>query len=708
MTDKIHSTSNGQSKAPNNIETCGGENLLDAGLRYIKRGWPIFAVDANKKPLTDFFPHGFKNATTDEQTIRAVAFKYPAASWALAVEGDLLVGDLDVKHGENGIRDFERLHGCHPKDFAAPKVRTASGGYHIYLNTNGSVYQNTVGQIALGIDTRASGVGYAVLPSGGNGYFWETSPDTPRPHAPAWMDAALRKEFHGSTAQPKAFQGQTPFGAEALSRAVNRIINAPDGQQEHILSVETLKLGHYIAGGVLEHGPTEAALIAAGLQMVNYDQRRKWTRAEITKKVREKLARGFEDPWDDGTAIEQAMAEAHAYWRTPEGDELMMQYLRGLAADPEPPQHEAKGEQPEPAHPWLNSGEQSRIRRAGQGVPVPVPFMVEGLFHEVGTSLIAGKYFSGKTFVAMSLAASVATGQPFAGREVRRKGAVLWLAAEGEREVDKRIRAAVVALGYDPDIVPFYTQTGGVPKILANPKGIGEIINQAKRAAKVEYDLPLALIVFDTAIKSAGYKKSENDSVEVNNMIHTIEDYVHAYKCHAMFIDHMGKNEELGARGSSDKPSSVDTYGEITNGKKARKFYIEKVKGDKGDMSVTFDIVGVKQDGQNTAVVKWGDRDEPVTGAAHDLEGDDKLLYACVVETNRDKGVELKLFHSDIFPRRCVRKAEIRDEFHKRRNKGHEADRVAFGRAWGYLLGRTLFSTKADGKDQWEWFVFLE
>jgi hypothetical protein len=705
MTDNIHSTPNGQSKAPNNIKAYGGENLLDAGLRYIKRCWPIFAVDANKKPLTDFFPHGFKNATTDEATIRAVASKYPGASWALAVEGDLLVSDLDVKHGENGIRDFERLHGCHPKDFVAPKVRTASGGYHIYLNTNGSVYQNTVGQIALGIDTRASGVGYVVLPSGGNGYFWETSPDTPRPHAPAWMDVAFRKEFHGSTAQPRAFQGQTPFGAEVLSRAVNRIINAPDGQQELTLSVEALKAGHYIAGGMLEYEPTKEALVYAGLQMVNYE-RRKWTKAEIEKKVKQKLARGFEDPWDDGTAREQAMAEAHAYWRTPEGDELMMQYLRGLAADPEP---NAKQEQTEPPpHLWLKPGEQPRIRRAGQGVPVPVPFLVEGLLHEVGTSLIVGKYFSGKTFVAMSLAASVATGQPFAGREVRRKGAVLWFAAEGEREVDKRIRAAVVALGHDPDIVPFYTQTGGVPKILADAKGVGAIINQAKRAAKVEYDLPLALIVFDTAIKSAGYKKSENDAVEVNTMIHTVEDYVHAYRCHAMFIDHMGKNEELGARGSSDKPSSVDTYGEITNGKKARKFYIEKVKGDKGDMSASFDIVGVTQDGQSTAVIKWGDWDEPIMGAAHDLEGDDKLLYACVVETIRDKGVELKLFHSDIVPRRCVRKAEIRDEFHKRRNKGHEADRVAFKRAWEYLLGRTLFSTRAEGKDQWEWFVFLE
>ena len=63
--------------------------------------------------------------------------------------------------------------------------------------------------------------------------------------------------------------------------------------------------------------------------------------------------------------------------------------------------------------------------------------------------------------------ASVATGAPFAGRSVFRKGAVLWLAAEGEREVDKRIRAAVKALECDPDEQPIYVQIASVPKLLS-------------------------------------------------------------------------------------------------------------------------------------------------------------------------------------------------------------------------------------------------
>ena len=161
----------------------------------------------------------------------------------------------------------------------------------------------------------------------------------------------------------------------------------------------------------------------------------------------------------------------------------------------------------------------------GQGRSPPVAFLIDGLFHEVGTGTIVSKYLGGKTFVAMSLTASVATGCAFAGRPVLRRGAVLWLAAEGEREVDKRIRAAVRALGCDPDEQPIYVQIASVPKLLSNggEAAVMQIAGQAERAAKAEFGLPLVLIAFDTMIKSAGYKKSENDAVEVNNMIQVME-----------------------------------------------------------------------------------------------------------------------------------------------------------------------------------------
>jgi hypothetical protein len=291
------------------------------------------------------------------------------------------------------------------------------------------------------------------------------------------------------------------------------------------------------------------------------------------------------------------------------------------------------------SHSWLRGGELLHIRRAGQGVPEPVPFLVNGILHEVGTSMLVGRWSSGKTFVVMDIAAGVLTGQPMAGRAVHRMGGVLWFAAEGEREVDKRIRAAVTAMGGDPEAVAFYTQVGSVPKLLLAKKEVGSYINQAQRACKAEFNVPLVLVVFDTMIKSAGYKKSENDSVEVNNAIQVLEDYAHAYQCHGMFIDHMGKDEDKGARGSSDKPSSLDTYCEIKNGKKVKQLVFEKIKGEVGDISIKFEIVGVTQDGQKTAVVQWGPWAEEAGGPGASLTGNDKALFECICDLIAKVGV---------------------------------------------------------------------
>ena len=63
---------------------------------------------------------------------------------------------------------------------------------------------------------------------------------------------------------------------------------------------------------------------------------------------------------------------------------------------------------------------------------------------------------------------------------------MLWFAAEGEREVDKRSRAAVKALGCNPDEQPIYVQIASVPKLLSQggEASVMQIVRQAERMAK--------------------------------------------------------------------------------------------------------------------------------------------------------------------------------------------------------------------------------
>ncbi|SED73778.1 AAA domain-containing protein [Rhizobiales bacterium GAS191] len=351
------------------------------------------------------------------------------------------------------------------------------------------------------------------------------------------------------------------------------------------------------------------------------------------------------------------------------------------------------------------------VRRLGKGLPKPVAFTVEALIHEVGTGLISGKYFCGKTSVAKSLAASAATGFPFAGRKVLRRGAVLWLAAEGEWEADKRMRAAIRALGCNPDECPVYIQTCNVPKMLAKggEANLMKIIREAEQMAKDQFGLPLVLIVIDTMIKAAGYKKSENDSVDVNNAIMVAERWSRAIKCFTLFLDHMGW-EERHTRGSSDKPSSVDVYAEIkTNGNSIRTLKVEKVKGEKGHEQIDFEIVGVRlEDGQGTAIVHWAEKwIDQGAQAGVPLNPIAQLLQDCVRTVIAHKGVQriVMVYEPE---RRCVQKKDIYVEF-CRKHKGGRHD-MAFKRSWDELIKKCLVSTVSDEKskgdmDRW---VYLE
>src|SRR5215831_7844360 len=286
---------------------CGGESLLDAGLRAAKRGWKILPCDGKKKPLT---LHGFKDATTDETIIRAWAKKWPGALWGRALEANVLVIDLDMKHGNNGIREFEK-RSCKPEEFDAPRVATATGGLHLYCDATGRDFKNTVGKIAIGVDTRTDG-GYVIIPSGKqSGYRWLTDPDTPKPPAPAWTEVALQQsaDFVPS-AEARSFQGCSPFGDAILAGACETIANTPGGQQAITLNRRSFVVGQYVGGGLIERDTAIEALTAAGLRMVNTEPKRPWTAKEVHKKVSKAVYDGMKEPLD-GEEPFKFMEEVH-------------------------------------------------------------------------------------------------------------------------------------------------------------------------------------------------------------------------------------------------------------------------------------------------------------------------------------------------------------------------------------------------------------
>lgn len=130
--------------------------LLSAALWYAENGWPVFPCEAGgKRPAC---AHGFHDATTDLDQIRAWWSDQPTNNIGLPTGGDVDVFDFDGDpagvwaFNEAAISggDLPRLRG------AAVTPR----GMHLYVPASGRA--NKVG-IFPGVDYRGAG-GYVVVP----------------------------------------------------------------------------------------------------------------------------------------------------------------------------------------------------------------------------------------------------------------------------------------------------------------------------------------------------------------------------------------------------------------------------------------------------------------------------------------------------------------------------------------------------------------
>jgi hypothetical protein len=174
--------------------------LLDAALEYASGHGPVFPVRRDKTPCT---AHGFKDATTDEATIRAWWGKWPGAGIATPTGGGLLVIDVDEP---DALKKLEADDGPLPPTV---EVVTPRPGRHLYFPGEAT---NSRGRLPEGIHCRGRG-GYVLLPPSPhrNGrYEWGTGPDeaTIAP-APEWLLELLDADKRNNGAAPRV-EGDIP------------------------------------------------------------------------------------------------------------------------------------------------------------------------------------------------------------------------------------------------------------------------------------------------------------------------------------------------------------------------------------------------------------------------------------------------------------------------------------------------------------------
>ena len=182
----------------------------------------------------------------------------------------------------------------------------------------------------------------------------------------------------------------------------------------------------------------------------------------------------------------------------------------------------------------------------------PPPWLLQGMLPLRSVNMLFGESNIGKTFVALDMAAHIAIGKPWLGREVEESD-VLYIASEGDPgNLGLRMEAWREFHGIDfPVPILFYTD------IVSLQHDARDLIDGA-----VARGLRPRLVIVDTL--SMALDDNENDNKVMNDMIKGLR-HVQTYEVDGethelawLLVHHVGWGDNGRPRGGSGMPAGLD------------------------------------------------------------------------------------------------------------------------------------------------------
>jgi hypothetical protein len=186
-------------------------------------------------------------------------------------ESGIVVLDIDPAHG--GSRSIKALIDRHGDLSAVPRVRTGSGGWHLFFAHPGEPVQNSASRLGAGLDVRGDG-GYVIAPpsehgSGGH-YRWEIEAMA-LPPLPDWLLALLSWPREAMPARRFApdlgGRDTTSWARAALDAEIRELRSTPQGRRNMTLNRSAFCLGQIVGAGLLEQHLVERLLVDVGVGM---------------------------------------------------------------------------------------------------------------------------------------------------------------------------------------------------------------------------------------------------------------------------------------------------------------------------------------------------------------------------------------------------------------------------------------------------------
>lgn len=184
----------------------------------------------------------------------------------------------------------------------------------------------------------------------------------------------------------------------------------------------------------------------------------------------------------------------------------------------------------------------------------PPEFLLDGLLETETLGLLFGDPGCGKSFLAVDLALSVATGTAFHGREVCKPGPVFYIAGEGHGGLARRFHAWARHHGQTLEGVPLFKSERAAQFI---DRRSAQAVTEAVQTLAGQHGPP-ALVIVDTLARNFG-GGDESTTKDMNAFIAAMDDLRDRWPgCCILIVHHSGHGEKNRSRGSSSLKGAVD------------------------------------------------------------------------------------------------------------------------------------------------------
>lgn len=474
------------------------EKPITIALGYAARGWPVFPCNpVNKRPLVE---HGFKEATTDAFKVRSWWARWPNAMIGIptGAASGFWVQDIDTDKTKNkdGIASLA-ANGHDLNELMDTVVAvTASGGYHALYRFDPERPVG-VGQNKPWRDLDIRGEGGYIIAAGstradGRRYTWLNPPaENEIADAPEWLLEALGN----------ATPDYTSLDFNSAPRA-----SVPPAERVAAIQPGTWHENtRDIVARMVREGASDDTIAA--------------------------LAPRFTEP---GYSVAQTIQEFLTHARTARAK--WGYQPKNLEAE------QAEKDNSAPRFKILSIAELMNVK--------PPEWRIDGIFPTHGSSVLYGAYETFKTFIALDMTLSLATGLDWQGR-ASKTCSVLYVAGEGQVGLGIRAAGWLSAKGISQADARFQA----LPEAIALPNAGDQ--DDLLRAIDGMADHP-DVIVFDTVTRMTG-GGSLNDEKDAQGYVRGVDRVRMATGAHIMNIGHSGKEKERGILGSTVLPAAMET-----------------------------------------------------------------------------------------------------------------------------------------------------